>query len=223
MADIVVAISTTSDGNMLIHADKADKAVAKNREKFLATEGISMDQTTRVDVVYEGDDYCRYRQVSRSDGGLGMRDGAIFAADALITSDPGHALFLPLADCVGASLYDPTHHILMLSHLGRHNLLQNGGSASVKYLVKHFGSDPSQLRVWLSPAPGKDVYPIWDLDNKGFKEVVFEQLQAAGVNKANITDIDIDTTKDDRYYSHSEFLKGNRREDGRYAMLAMMS
>jgi hypothetical protein len=54
------------------------------------------------------------------------------------------------------------------------------------------------------------------------KEVVFEQLRNAGIASTNITDNPADTTRDDRYFSHSEFLKGNKPTDGRHAIVVML-
>lgn len=222
MRDLLVAISTVADGNMLIHEDKSNARVVTNRANFLGSVGLTMDQTTRVDVVYGGENYCRYNIVSLNNGGQGMHDGNVIASDALITTDKNHALFLPLADCVGAVIYDPIQKVLMLSHLGRHNLLQNSGQKSVEFLQNKFHSVPSNLHVWLSPAASKAAYPIWDMDGKGMKEATSEQLLSAGILEDNIKDSPIDTSTDKNYYSHSEFLKGHRKEDGRYAIVAVM-
>ena len=221
--NLLVALSTVADGNMLIANDQSNAKIIQNRTDFLASHHIAMANTTRVRIIYEGNDYCRYHEVTNHQKGLGMFNGDGIAADALVTREPGHALFLPLADCVGAVIYDPIQHILMVSHLGRHSLEQNGGYSCIDFLVKTYGCDPSKLSVWLTPAPGQKNYPLFAFDNRAFKDVVFEQLQMAGILTQNITDDPTDTTKDARYFSHSEFLRGNRTEDGRYALVAVMS
>ncbi len=223
MSDPLVAISTVANGSMYNRHDPLDIAVINNRRIFLSGLGIELDQTTRVKTVYEGDDYCRYHEVTLAEGGNGMQDDEVIVADGLVTREPGHALILPVAECVGAVFYDPDQQILMLSHLGRHSLEHRGGIRSVEFLVQHYNVDPSQVKVWLTPAPGKDVYPIWALNNKGMKEVTFEQLAAAGIAFENIIDNPADSTKDLNYYSYSEFLKGNRDEDGDHMMVAMMT
>lgn len=220
---IIVAISTVANGSMLVRDDPTNPRVLVNRERFLGAHGIAMEQTTRFKVAYDRDNFCEYREVGSHEKGAGMRDGNTFIADAITTTSSGHALMLPVADCVGTILYDPVQKVLMLSHLGRHSLEQDGGKKSVQYLVQQYGSRPKDLRVWLTPAPGKDVYPIWALDNKGMKEATFEQLQAAGIVPHNITDSPIDTDKDPNYFSHSEFLKGHRDEDGDHLIIAMMT
>jgi hypothetical protein len=229
VSDPLIAISRTKDGSMLDRHSPTNPDVIKNREKYLAGLEITMDEASRLHTnmliratVEHDENYCRYREVSENDKGKGMR-GDDLVADAFVTTHAGHALILPLADCVGAVFFDPEHHVLMLSHLGRHSLEQEGGKRSVEHLADKYQSDPAKLKVWLTPAPSKESYPIWALDNKGMKEVTFEQLQAAGILPENIIDNTAETDKDPTYFSYSEFLKGNRKEDGDHMIVAMMT
>lgn len=218
----VVALSKVADGTMYIPGDTTNTAVVENRRAWLQPLGVSLDATSRVAITYDQPDFRRYRTVTSKDKGDGMYDDSKAPADALVVTQPGHALFLPVADCVATVFFDEAHSVMMLSHLGRHSLEQRGGIASVHYLTEHFGTDPTTLKVWLSPAPGKQVYPIFALGNKGMKEVLYEQLAEAGITAKNITDNSADTATDPEYYSHSQFLAGNKPEDGRFGMVAMM-
>ncbi|MEP7204729.1 MAG: laccase domain-containing protein [Candidatus Saccharibacteria bacterium] len=220
--NVSIATSTVADGSMLTASDPANTTIIDNRARWLTSQGIAMNDATRVKISYQTTDYCRYFEVTDSQKGDGMFDEGTTAADALVTRFSHHALFLPLADCVGAAIYDPAMHILMLSHLGRHSLEQNGGLESVNYLVNRYGCDASRLKVWLTPAPGRKNYPLFAFDNRAFKDVVLSQLRAAGIRADNISDDSSDTTTDLRYFSHSQYLKGNRPEDGRYAIVASM-
>ena len=111
----------------------------------------------------------------------------------------------------------------MLSHLGSHNLEQFGGTKSIEFLVENFQSNPKDITVWLSPAAGKDNYPLFAFADRSMHEVATEQLLKAGVNLEHITRSLVDTTKDINYFSHSEFLKGNRDSDGRFAVVTVMN
>jgi copper oxidase (laccase) domain-containing protein len=222
MALPLVAISTVQNGNMYIPTDSENETVIQNRQVWLAAQSIALEATTRVDITYDRTDFCRYRVVGETDKGDGMQSTSSAPADALVVTQPGHALFLPVADCVATVLFDEEHSVLMLSHLGRHSLEQQGGVRSVQYLVEQFNSKPSKIKVWLGPAPDKEVYPIYALDNKGVKEAVYEQLGEAGVIVDNIIDNQSDTATNHDYYSHTAFLKGNKAEDGRFAMVAML-
>lgn len=220
---LIVAISTVADGSMFNRHDFFDEAVIENRRQFLEHQGIDITETTRMFVDYNRTNFCEYIATDTSIKGGGMRGNDAVFADALITTEPSHALFLPVADCVGATIYDPIHKVLAVAHLGRHSLEQSGAHKLINHLVQYYSSDPKELKIWLTPAPGKDVYPIWALDNKGMKEVTFEQLYAAGIKDDAIVDNTTETDKDLNYYSYSEFLKGNRDEDGDYCIVAMMT
>lgn len=221
--NLTVAISTVSDGSMLNRNDVFDPEVIKNREAYLEAHSITLEQSTRVRVNYDRDNFCRYITVDELYKGQGMRGDDVVIADALITTRPEHALFLPIADCVGAAIYDPIQHIVAVAHFGRHSLEQSGAHKIISHLKEKYGSNPKDIQIWLTPAPGKDVYPIWALDNKGMKEVTFEQLKSAGILLENIIDNPTETDKDPAYYSYSEFLKGHRANDGDYAIVAMLT
>jgi hypothetical protein len=47
-------------------------------------------------------------------------------------------------------------------------------------------------------------------------------LLEAGVLPENVENAGINTAESDEYYSHSEFLKGNETDAGRFAIVAMM-
>jgi len=219
-----VFLSTLVDGSLYNRRDPLDQSVIAQRKAFLAKHGLAIEHTTRVAFTYtnEDDPYDRYRILDDSMKGSGMTDDIIHPADALVTTEPGQVLFLPVADCIGAVLYDTEHQVLMVSHFGRHSLENNGAVTSVEFLSKNYGSDPRILRVWMTAAAGKDSFPIWKLNNGGMKEVAFEQLASAGVLLGNIIDDPADTTIDHNYYSYSEFLKGNREVDGDHAIIAVM-
>lgn len=220
----LVAISTVANGNMAFKNNQDNyKSVTANRINFLSTQDININSTTLVNVSYDTENFCRYSKVNVDQKSQGMFDDSdVLIADALVTCELNHALFLPLADCIGAAIFDLDNQIMMLSHLGRHSLEQNGAYKSVKFLVDKFGCNPENLSVHLSPAPGIESYPLFAFNNESMKEVAFKQLQSAGIIFNNIIDNPIDTTKDNIYYSHSEFLKGNQTEDGRYAIVAIM-
>ncbi len=219
---VSVAFSSLADGSMHNRNDPLDAKVIANREAWLTSQGIALDDTSRVLILYEGDDYCRYKEVGEAERGINMRGNDRYIADALITTTPGHALMLPVADCIATILFDPSRGVLMLSHLGRHSLEQQGAIRSVEYLVEHYGSKPQNIQVWLSPSISKKEYPIRKLDGLGMKEACHQQLKAAGIHDNHINDDTRDTGTDDALYSYSEFLKGSKPYDGCYASVAVM-
>jgi copper oxidase (laccase) domain-containing protein len=218
---VIVAASTVADGTMK-RVDNNIDDVDANRRNFLAKNNMVPENTALVQLDYNSEDFCRYEVAEADAAGEGIvREGRI--ADGLATQAKGLALFLPLADCVGVVLHDPEHEALMLTHLGRHNLEQHGGQKSVEFMTERFATDPAKLEVWLSPSAGVENYPLYAFDNKSIQAVTIEQLEAAGVRNELIESSSIDTTRDESYFSHSEFLKGNRETDGRFTVVAMLA
>ena len=205
-------------------ADGSDISTVDNaRHKFLIENNINPSDTTLIRIEYSGDNYKRYLSIDDKSKGDGIDRQSTIVADAIVVSKPNHAIMLPLADCIGAVLYDSTKNILMVSHLGRHSLEQFGGTESVNYLISKHGTDPSNLTVWLSPAAGQESYPLFAFDGRSLHEVATEQIVQAGVPIKNIKLSPIDSAQDSNYYSHSQFIKGNRGYDGRFAIVAYLN
>lgn len=219
---LAVYTSTIADGSMKSPHPEDAPTIAANRARFLRAHIMEPNHTTLVRLTYDRDNYCEYKVVTSDDYGDGITRDSTIIADALVTTEVNHPLLLPLADCIGAVIHDTRRNMLMLSHLGRHNLEQYGGTASVEYLVEQFGCNPQDLTVWLSPAASKENYPLFAFDHRSLHDVAREQFEAAGILAHRITASSIDTTQDAAYFSHSEFLKGNRAADGRFAVVAML-
>jgi copper oxidase (laccase) domain-containing protein len=219
---VVVAVSSIHDGTMKFGID-SDNETYKNRGRFLGSIGISPAHATLVRVTYDTGDFARYRTVSNHEKAAGMAPASVIApADALAVDQPDQALFLPLADCIGAVLFDPIRKVLMVSHLGRHSIEVNGGAKSVQFLKDAFHIRPADLQIWLSPAAGKASYPLRAFKGRGMHEVLIEQFAGAGVARANIQASSVDTARDSNYFSHSEYLKDTTLPNGRFAVVAMM-
>lgn len=221
--EIIAAVSSRKNGNIgLLRGGR--EAALKNRLQFLEQVGIDPDHATLLRVIYDNaEHFTRYNIVEDTHKGEGIFTSDYnLIADALVTTQPGHALFLPLADCVGAIIYDQKKQILMVSHLGRHSTEEQGALKSIQYLTDSFHADPKDVLVWLSPAAGKAGYPLKNMQDRGLHEVLLEQLLGANVPRSNIEISRTDTTKDENYFSHSQFLAGNKTKDGRFAIVSMM-
>lgn len=220
---LIAAVSSAEDGNMRFGLGDSDDAVTENRRKFLSPQMIALQSTILCRVSYDREDFTHYLRVRTPDKGKGMvPDKDIDIADGIATDEKRIALFLPLADCTGAILYDPKRLALMVSHLGRHSSEQYGARKSVEFMKDKFGTNPEDILVWLSPAPNGTDYPIWARDNRSSHDVTRNDLLEAGIKQEHIQISPVDTVTDQNYFSHSEFLKGNREQDGRYAIVAMM-
>jgi copper oxidase (laccase) domain-containing protein len=220
---IKIYVSKTLDGSMKLASTDDITRANQTRARFLQNNGIDPSDTTLVRVKFEGNNYKRYLIANDSLKGDGIVRESTTECDAIVTTDFKHALFLPLADCIGTVIYDEDKHLLMVSHLGRHSLEQFGGTTSINYLIEKFSVDPKNLKIWLSPSAGKESYPLFTFSNRSLHQVAFEQLTNAGVLPKNIEVSLIDSAKSDEYFSHSQFLKGNQATDGRFAIVAYMT
>ena len=219
---IVAALSSNSDGN-LKYGLGDDAQTLKNREQFLGKIGIDIHHTSLVGITYDTNDFTKYRIATLTDRGSGMLAPDVEEyVDALVTTEPGHALFLPIADCAGVILYDPVKQVLMVSHLGRHSVEQDGAARSVEYMIEKCGVSARDILAWISPSVGKTTYPLNAFEGQSLQEVILQQLERAGVIKEHTEVSAVDTAHDENYFSHSEFLKGYQDTPGRFAVVAMM-
>lgn len=219
---LVIAISTKKDGNMKLTPEDGS-SVYNSRNIFLKNNDINPSDTTLLKLDYSKKNFCNYLSIDNHSKGDGIIREHVLSADALVVTKPNHALFLPLADCIGAVIFDQKANVMMLSHLGRHNLCDNGGKKSIDYLCKKHGLDANNLTIELSPSAGKENYPLFDFNNRSLVDVAIEQMTLAGVNPKKIKISPIDTTTDKNYFSHSQFLAGKRANDYRFAIVAMMT
>jgi len=220
---VLVSVSSYDDGNMSFSTGD-EREVTNNRRFFLDSVSIDPLQTALVQVTFDTTDFTRYRIVDEDQLGEGILSPlVIHSADALVATRPGQALFLPLADCAGAVLYDTKNHVLMVSHLGRQSVEINGAEKSIEFLCSEFDSNPKDIQVWLSPMVGPESYPLHAFSDRGLRDVIIEQLISAGVTAENIEFSSVDTAESDNYFSHSEFLAGEQSEDGRFALIAVMT
>lgn len=219
--DIIVAVSSVEDGNMRFGRGD-DNATLQNRESWFRALKLDIDKATLVQVTYDTDNFTRYKMVDSSLARLGMfQPVSDCIADALVTNTVGHTLFLPLADCAGVVLHDSRTHTLMVSHIGRHSVESDGGRRSVEYMIQN-GSDPRDIKVWISPAVGKDAYPLRAFEGRCLQDVIVSQLMEAGIVDAHIEVCGVDTAASRDYFSHSQFKAGNRPFDGRHAIVASL-
>ena len=221
--NVIAAVSSVNNGNMKYLGSVMDQpAVDENRRRFLEKLDIRPEQAVLVRTTYRGNDYTRYKVVNENNRGQGMVRPSAFDSDAIATDTKNVAIFLPIADCIGAFVYDPVHKALLVTHLGRQHTEQRGAAKSIEFLVQEFNSDPKNLLAWLGPAPSEKTYPVFSFNNRSLHDINTEHLKEAGVKPANITICRVDTILDGHYFSHSAFLKGERETDGRYAIVGML-
>ena len=129
--------------------------------------------------------------------------------DGLITNQRKHALGIHVADCGAVYIVDSKTPAIGLVHSGKKGTELAIAAKAIAQLQQHFGSDPADLVVQLSPCIRPPHYEI------DFAVKIIEQCRAAGVQ--NVYDSGICTACDvGRYYSY----RAEKGKTGR--MLALL-
>jgi len=136
-------------------------------------------------------------------------DKEFAGCDGIITHQKRIALGIHVADCCTIYVVDPKTPAIGLVHSGKKGTERAIVSKAIQQMREHFGSDPAELIVQLSPCIRPPHYEI------DFAAKIIEQCRAAGVKK--IHDPGVCTACDiDRYYSY----RAEKGKTGR--MLALL-
>jgi polyphenol oxidase len=137
------------------------------------------------------------------------RDNEFAGCDGIITNQKKIALGIHVADCCAVYVVDPKTPAIGLIHSGKKGTEVGVVSKAIQQMREHFGSDPAELVVQLSPCFRPPHYEI------DFAAQIIEQCRAAGVTK--IHDSGVCTACDvNRYYSY----RAEKGKTGR--MLALL-
>jgi copper oxidase (laccase) domain-containing protein len=136
-------------------------------------------------------------------------DKEFAGCDGIITNQQKIALGIHVADCCAVYVVDPKTPAIGLVHSGKNGTEAAIVSNAIQRMREHFGSDPAELVVQLSPCIRPPHYEI------DFAAQIIEQCRTAGVTK--IHDLGVCTACDvDRYYSY----RAEKGKTGR--MLALL-
>ena len=210
---LIHGFSTLELGSVgLTHAP--DKAAAlASRRRFLEALGLDGATLTVAGAVHGS-------QVARIDKPPNVVEGV----DALITDQPGIALFATYADCYPIVLWDPEHHAAGLAHAGWRGTEAGVANAAVKAMQKEFGSRPEAIQAGIGPGicglcyevgaevagrfESRFIRPSGDAFLLDLAAANRAQLQEAGVRE--ISSLDLCTKETDSLPSHRRDHDGAR-------------
>ena len=199
---VEVGISEINDGNMRFFGDGDEREIIENQKKL--GKMIVLDNVARIRTVYDGRDcFTEFAEIVKdnlSEYSTENSEKIIPVSDGLVTREAEVGILLPLADCLGAVVFDEKQKIVGLLHAGRQNVEQNGSKKFIEYFMNNFGSNASDLKIYFSPYALN--YHIIKLD-KNLGEAAKEQFADAGVLLDNIIDHKIDTVSSDNLPSYS--------------------
>ena len=93
-------------------------------------------------------------KVGRKDRGNLTVAGASPECDALITNEPGVALYVSTADCTPILLHDPVTGAVGAAHAGWRGTASAIGGKTVEAMVREFGCDPANIHAAIGPNVG---------------------------------------------------------------------
>lgn len=134
-------------------------AVFANRERWAASIGVSAAAIVAVRQVH-GNTVDIVTAAERGRGARGLDAATVPAADALLTDAPDTPLLLAFADCTPLLFHDPQQGIVGLAHAGWRGTVADIAGATVRALVRHYGSDPARIIVGIGPAIGPCCYQV---------------------------------------------------------------
>ncbi len=212
---VEVGISDIDDGNMRYFGEGDENEIIRNQNKLGELVDLDGNKNMRLRTIYDGresfTDYFEITDDNLEKYCINNPESLIPVSDGLVTRCLNVGILLPLADCLGIVVYDEKRRIVGLLHAGRHNVEQFGPKKFVDFLVKDFGCEAKDLKVFYSPHAVN--YKLAKNDKK-MSELATEQLLSAGVLSNNITDLKTDTVTNEKYPSHSN---GNTKT--RFAMI----
>ncbi|MBM3892884.1 laccase domain-containing protein [Candidatus Dependentiae bacterium] len=80
--------------------------------------------------------------------------------DYLITSDRGLAIAVHTADCLPLIFYAPDKQVIAAAHAGWKGSVAGIGAVVIEHLIRDFGIDIKQLKIWFGPAGGACCYEV---------------------------------------------------------------
>ncbi len=235
MYKLKYAISKVKDGNMGYRFSSKEELL-QNKTKFLENSGFNLEDTVCMKVqMLDNLEFVKEKDKGRGTEG----PDSAFNCDALITTNSKINLFLVVADCLPIIIFDKKIGILSLIH--------SSWSNTDKYIVpkvlkefKKLDCNFKDIEVVIGPGIQKDslIYDKnifekttsdwgkyiekvgedkYSVDNLGY---TIKQLEDSGIGKEQIKIHDIDTYKDENYFSHVRDFRNGIPDQGRFAMVA---
>ena len=208
---VEVEISDIDDGNMRYFGEGDENEIITNQNKLGGFVDLSDNKIARLRTIYDRresfTDYFEITADNLEEYCINELESLIPVSDGLVTRCLNVGIILPLADCLGIVFYDRKRRIAGLLHAGRHNVEQFGPKKFVDFLVKDFGCEVKDLKVFYSPHA---VNYELRKNRKKMSEFATEQLLKEGVSIESITDLGIDTVSNEKYPSHSNGDTNNR-------------
>ena len=174
-------------------------------------------------------------RVGKENRGKLATPGASPECDALVTNEPGMALYVSTADCTPILLWDPVTGAVGAAHAGWRGTASAIAARTVEAMVREFGCKPQNIRAAIGPnadvchfetdrdvpdamveAFGQEVqqfiHPKGEKYYVNLKEINALSLRQVGIRHIDISD-ECTMCQPHRYWSH-RITQGSRGAQG---------
>lgn len=183
-------VSEKRDGSMKATANpEEDTVIQENRRQFFQNHGIDGSKIFTPHLTHSGN-----VEVITEDNFHGR-----FKADGFLTTAPGIALTITVADCFPLYFYDPPGRVIGLVHAGWRGIVKNIVGNTIQKFKDAFGSNPNDILLGIGPGIQKchftvksDIINLFskkfvrgggDLYNVDLESIIMEQVRDKGIDK----------------------------------------
>lgn len=158
--ELIHGFSTKEYGNIKLKSDFNIEQTIKNREKFCADLGISVDELININLAHTAN----IAVVGQSEKGRGAKDAEslIFKTDGLATNKKNLFLMTTGADCPPVLFYDPVKQVVGNIHVGWRGLLRGIVEKMIEILKIKYGCKVENINVFIGPGIGKCHFEVED-------------------------------------------------------------
>jgi YfiH family protein len=171
--------------NLGFNTSENEHVVSKSRELLQkGLEGLPIISATQVhgDEVYIADRSDMKREWSEPSSSIGE-------ADALVTNKKELFLAVTLADCVGVLLYDPVEKAIGAVHSGWKGSKKKIANKTIKVMGNMYKSDPSKLKVFITPSIRSCCYEVGDEVANEFSDYSFALERVDGKYRLDLASV----------------------------------
>ena len=136
--------------NLSLNRGDAPENVVENYRRIGAVLGFTPEDVVNARQTHSD----TVMKVGRKGCGKLTVPGASPVCDALITNEPGVALFVSTADCTPVLLHDAVTGAVGAVHAGWKGTAQDIAGKTVAAMVRSFGCDPGDIRAAIGPNIG---------------------------------------------------------------------
>lgn len=136
--------------NLSFKADPNTICTLKNRQHLFESANLLFETLTLGKQVHSSNITIVTADISGS--GSSNYQSALSDTDALLTSVPGVAIAVLVADCTPILLFDPVKKIIGAIHAGRMGTISQISRKTVEKMVIQFSTNPANLKVGIGPS-----------------------------------------------------------------------